>query len=250
MSRLKKVALGVAGVLVAAAVALAVAVAALDEPMPRGVEGPEAEALADRMLEAVRADRWAETGAVRWTFRGAHEHLWDRDRNLARVRWGDVEVLVDVATRRGVATRGGEPVSGAEADALVEKAWAFWANDSFWLNPVVKVRDEGTTRELVTLEGGAEALLVRYSSGGVTPGDAYLWLLDEDGTPRAWRMWVQIIPVGGLEFTWEGWRELPTGARVATRHGGLLSIDLTGVEAAATLAELVPGEDPFAPLVE
>jgi hypothetical protein len=30
-----------------------------------------------------------------------------------------------------------------------------------------------------------------------------LYLVDENYIPKAWRMWVSIIPVGGIETSWE-----------------------------------------------
>jgi hypothetical protein len=238
---------GLGGLVALAGVSLWIA----HEPRPEGTEGPAAEALARRMEEAVDLEAWARTGAVRWTFAGRHEHLWDRDRSVARVRWGEgVEALIHVGTGRGRAYRGGREVGGAEARAILEEARAKWINDSFWLHPIAKLRDEGVTRARVVLEDGTEALLVRYASGGLTPGDAYLWIPGEDGLPREWRMWVSILPIGGVSTTWEGWETLATGAKISTRHEGPLglTLELTDVAGAETLAALTGGADPFAPL--
>jgi hypothetical protein len=248
MGPIVKKSLRVLGVLVALLAAL-VAGAWLfyRHPMPAAAHG-DGDALARRMLAAVHADDWARTGAVRWTFFNGDRHLWDRIRSLDRFEHGDLRVLIDLDTRRGAAWRGARALSGAELDAALDTAWRRWINDSFWLNPVVKAFDEGVSRSVVRVEG-RDALLLRYRSGGVTPGDSYLWLLDEDGRPRAWRMWVSIIPVGGMEASWEGWTRLSTGALVATRHTlGPRRMELRDVAGAETLAALVPGEDPFAAL--
>ncbi|MFT7519663.1 MAG: hypothetical protein ACI9MC_001805, partial [Kiritimatiellia bacterium] len=129
-------------------------------------------------------------------------------------------------------------------------AWDAWCNDSFWLNPVVKAFDNGTSRGTVALEDGRTGLMVSYDSGGVTPGDSYLWILADDGTPESWKMWVSVLPVGGLQATWEGWQTLPTGARIATHHIGVFGVvtAIRDVRGAATLAE-IESDDPFARLV-
>ena len=121
-------------------------------------------------------------------------------------------------TVTGQAMKNGKALSGAENEASVKAAWKHFCNDSFWLNAVVKAFDPGTTRTLVDLPDGRKGLKVQYSQGGVTPGDAYVWILDEQGLPTSWKMWVEIIPVGGLEFTWQDWATLSTGAKIATFH--------------------------------
>jgi len=148
------------------------------------------------------------------------------------------------AARIGLVTR----VCEDPLDAALDTAWRRWINDSFWLNPVVKAFDEGVARSVARVDG-RDALLLQYRSGGVTPGDRYLWLLDENGLPRAWRMWVSIIPIGGLEASWEGWTRLSTGALVATRHQmGPKRMEIRDVAGAETLSALVSGADPFAAL--
>ena len=247
MHRTRSIALG-AGALGLAAMLL---VYSSHRPLPFGKPGPTAEALAHRLVAAVDGDAWSRTGAVRWTFAGRQNHLWDRQRHWARVRWGEAVVQLDLDTRQGLAWDRGEPASQSETPDLVEEAWKHWVNDAFWLNPVVKILDPGTERRLVPREDGADALLVTYASGGATPGDSYLWLPGADGLPRAWRMWVSIIPVGGLKATWEDWQTLATGARVATRHRILFyTLRLEDVAGAASLQKLEPGEDPFAALAD
>jgi hypothetical protein len=250
---------GCAVALLALVVALLAALVALDRPRPEGREGDDADRLARRMESAVDAGAWARTGAVRWTFVGLHALLWDRQRGLARVRWSaDVEVLLHAGRPEGLALRAGQPVPGPAGQALVDQAHAIWTNDAYWLTAMLKTFDPGARRAIVEPAapidptGRSRELLVSYDTGGLTPGDAYLWRLDPTtGRPAAWRMWVSVLPVGGLEATWDGWTQLSTGAWVSTRHSilGLPLLTLTDVAGAPTLADLEPGPDPFAALV-
>jgi hypothetical protein len=243
MRRLMRILGWVIGVTLVAVAALWLG---LRHSMPPTTPGPAAEALAHDLQRAVDADAWRRTGAIRWQVQG-RRHLWDRQRGLARVEWRNNRVLLDVATQKGRAWVGGVEVTDpAERGALLHKGYAWWINDSFWLNPVVKAFDGGTSRARATVDG-KPALLVSYASGGLTPGDRYLWIIGPDGRPERWRIWVHILPIGGLEFTWEGWTRLPTGAWIATSHRalGIDAVHLTDVAAGATLHDLEPG-DPFA----
>jgi hypothetical protein len=193
---------------------------------PSGETGAVADELAQRMRTAVRADAWAATGAVRSRFADKNHHLWDRSRSYARVQWDDHRVLLDLTTRTGRVWTEGAELHGEDSDDRVDEAHAKWVNDAFWLNPVVKVNDAGVTRARVVRDG-VEGLRVTYSSSARTPGDSYLWWVGPDG-----------------------WIELATGARVSTVHEtAVFTLRLTEVAGAATLAQLVPGADPFAELV-
>lgn len=228
----------------------------LHTPRPSGQAGENADTLARQVEQAVQREAWDRTAAVTWVFGGRNTHLWDRSRNLHRVSWMKddlkVEVLQDLsAPEQGVVTVGGQPLSADNAASYLSKAYATWINDAFWLNPLVKLFDEGTVRELLPPVNGQQRLMLRYQSGGLTPGDAYLYTLDQNLMPVAWEMWVSIIPVGGVRVTWEGWQTLHTGAKVSTRHAmPFRDLLLTDVRSADSAAELNGGIDPFAPWLE
>jgi hypothetical protein len=229
---------------------IAIAIAAHHAATPT-TPGPDADALAREMVQSVCGDAWERTGAVRWRLFG-HDYLWDRGRGLVRVDWGKTRVLLDVNKQTGqVLSDGNKLPDGAERDKLLKRAYAFFINDMFWLNPVVKAFDDGTTRARGEVKG-KRALLISYASGGLTPGDRYLWILDGNGRPERWRLWVSVLPIGGAEATWEGWTQLATGAWVSTRHSflGMAAVQVKELRGAATLAELEPGADPFAALVQ
>lgn len=216
---------------------------AVARPLPVGVEGPEAAALADRISRAVDADAWARTGAVRWRMFGA-SYLWDRERNLVRYEDGKGVVLTEGWRPMGRAFRDGAQVGGAWKDERVAKAYAEFVNASFWAFAPFKLEDTGAALSVVP-----DGLLVTYPSGGVTPGDAYQWEIAADGTPTAWRMWVSVLPLPGARATWADWVTLPTGARVATtRHLGPVTLRVEELQA-GTLAEIWDGEDPFAAMM-
>ena len=238
-------------VLVVGILAVAVAVYSIDEPRPEGTPGPEADALAHSMEAAVDKEAWDRTGAVRWSFFEKHHYVWDRQRGLVELEWGESRALFHTADQTGRVWSDGKEQSPEDAKKALKTAHAYWINDSFWLNPVVKFFDPGVERSLVKLDEGGDALLVSYTSGGVTPGDAYLWIPGEDGLPAAWRMWVQIIPIGGIEVTWEGWKTLSTGAKVATEHEGWgrLMTFITEVEGAENLGALDVDPGLFDPIL-
>lgn len=234
-------------VVVAAAI---VAWALLSKPRPKGVAGPEAERIAAEMLRAVNADAWKETGAVRFTFLG-HHHLWDRRRNYDKVEWRNHAVLLRIGNRTGRAWEKDMEVSAERADDLVKKAYSLWINDSYWLNPVVKIYDQGVTRSIVKDAGGRARLLVEYSSGGLTPGDAYLWTPGPgEMPPTGWRIWAQTLTIKGLPSSWENWITLSSGAKISTLHRiGPWRLRIADVAGARTLAELLGSSaDPFAAL--
>lgn len=216
------------------------------EREPDGVDQQKADALAEQMMMAVNKPAWDTTHFIQWTFKGVHDFVWDKQRHFTKVKWDDKEVLVNLNTVTGQAFENGTALSGDANDALVKKAWEYFCNDSFWLNAVVKAFDPGTERSLVKLSDGREGLKVQYSQGGVTPGDAYVWILDENARPVSWKMWVKIIPVGGLEFTWEDWKTLSTGAQIAGFHkSSILDLDISNLKAGTQLSDLGLSADPF-----
>ena len=93
---------------------------------------------------------------------------------------------------------------------------------------------------------GKKALLISYLEGGVTPGDSYLWILDDDGMPIAWQMWVGVLPIGGLEVSWEDWETLSSGAIYAKNHNiGPFNVAITNVKDFQTWEEGGYSEDLF-----
>lgn len=204
----------------------------VDEPLPEGEKGPQAEELADKMLLSINDSAWEATAVVTWDFPGGHQFAWDKNRHLVQVKYDEKEVLIDLNTISGQAHIGGEKVTDATKNGeLVQKAYAFWANDSFWLNPISKIRDAGTERFYVESDDpNYEYLLVRYTSGGVTPGDSYLWKVNKKSeVPESVEMWVNIIPVGGVEFSWQDWLKTETGAMIAQKHKGLITVNIDNI---------------------
>ncbi|GJM32027.1 MAG: hypothetical protein DHS20C18_10280 [Saprospiraceae bacterium] len=219
----------------------------LNKPIPEGKPGPEAEVLAQKMLNAIQKEEWDSTGAIQWTFKSLHTFLWDRQENLVQVEWGETKVLLRIWDQSGRAWKADVELEGEDLKKALEKAWSYFCNDSFWLNAPAKVMDQGTKRSIVDLDNGQKGLMVQYTQGGVTPGDTYLWILDEQGLPQSWQMWTSIIPIGGVELSWESWTSLPTGAKIAQLHKGkLFDLDISNLNAATSVEELGLTEDPFA----
>ena len=196
---------------------------ALNEPLPQGKEGPEAELLADKMLESLNKSAWDTVSHISWNFKNLHDFEWDRINNRVIVTWDEYRVELNTENEQGIAFKNDIEL-GADGDEIIKEALGYFYNDSFWLIAPFKVKDFGTERRLVDYNG-KEALLVTYTSGGITPGDSYLWILDENYKPIAWKFWVSIIPIGGMEFSWEDW-QIVNGAEISLMHKGVIDIGI------------------------
>lgn len=194
-----------------------------NEPLPQGEQGPAAEALAQKMQGALNAVNYHKTRFLEWDFNGIHRYKWDRQRKIAEVAWDEYRVELNLEDyNKSPVYRNGVRLHTAENHEYIEKAVGYFNNDSFWLVAPFKVFDKGVERRLVKTEEYGDALLVTYTSGGTTPGDSYLWLLDEKGFPIAFKMWVRIIPVGGLRAGWKQWKVTETATYLPTGHKLLL----------------------------
>ncbi|MCF6296216.1 MAG: hypothetical protein L3J25_11090 [Flavobacteriaceae bacterium] len=190
-----------------------------DEDLPYGKQGVEAEILAVKMLDALNYEAFKKTNYIEWTFRNKHHYKWEKDKNVCAVYWKEYKVVLhlnDIENSKVYVHNFN--IQGDMEKELLEKAISYFNNDSFWLIAPYKVFDKGTERRLVTLENGNEALLVTYTSGGSTPGDSYLWILDENGKPKSFKMWTSILPLQGVEASWSDWVITESGAQLPTFH--------------------------------
>ncbi len=220
------------------------AIVIFSEKKPEGEGGSKADQLAQKVLAAVNHEAYAKTNYFRWSFPRGHHYFFDKQNNKAIIEWDDHKVVMQLDTQEGQVFSGQKIVEDEDQrKKLLNKAWSLWCNDSFWMFAPFKVLDPGTTRKIV-LEEGKEALLVEYESGGVTPGDSYLWILDENFRPTGYKMWTSIIPVKGMYASWENW-EQHNGAYYALNHNMKIELKMDNFLASDSLADFGYTTNPF-----
>jgi len=186
-----------------------------NEDLPTGKQGIEADALANKMLTAINNDAYKTTRYIEWSFRGKHYYKWDKQNNIVEVSWDENKVILHTKTpHKSEVFINGKQTFRVE---LVDKAIKIFNNDSFWLVAPHMVFGDGIERRLVQHEN-KDALLITYKSGGSTPGDSYLWILDDNGLPISYKMWVSIIPTGGMDATWSDWITTDSGTKLPKTH--------------------------------
>lgn len=202
-----------------------------NEDLPTGIQGEQADALAYKMLDALNYQAYKNTNHIEWTFKRRHHYIWNKAENTCEVYWKENKVILDLnnTSKSKVYIHSFKNESDL-AQELIEKALKYFNNDSFWLVAPYKVFDKGVERRLVKTNN-KDALLVTYKTGGTTPGDSYLWLLENNGKPSAFKMWTSILPINGLEASWSNWITTNSGAQLPTFHKLLvLGLQIDGVK--------------------
>ena len=221
MKKVLKLLLKIVGVLaVLTLIGVAIAYVLYNEPLPEGNKGPKADMLAEKMLLAINYEQYQKTRFLEWSYIGGkHQYKWDKTNGKVAVLWSDNKVNLNLnSLDKSLVYDNNAEVVGDDRAELIETALKYFNNDSFWLVAPFKVFDKGATRSIVALEDGNKGLLVSYSTGGTTPGDSYLWKLNDNGFPESYQMWVKIIPIGGLEASWDEWKIMKSGVLLPTSH--------------------------------
>jgi len=203
-----------------------------NEDLPAGIQGAQADTLAIQMLRSLDYEAFKKTKYIEWTFKKRHHFRWKKNKNACTVYWKEFKVDLNLEDNsRSKAFIHNFEVEGDQANKLIKKAVQYFNNDSFWLVAPYKVFDPGTERRIVILDSGKEGLLVTYTSGGSTPGDSYLWFLDNNLKPKSFKMWTSVLPIKGLEASWEDWITTESGAILPTFHKLLfLGIELNDIK--------------------
>lgn len=211
----------------------------------------EADILAQKMLKSLNYEAWDSVKFLSWQSPGGKDYLWDKKRNLAIIKWNNTEVVLNLNTLNGVAKFKGLYLEDKKKEKAIKKAWAYWCNDSFWVFAPFKIFDVGTERSIVEEPDASYGLMVEYLSGGVTPGDKYLWLLDETFKPIGYKLWVKIIPIGGMYFSWDEWITLKDGAKLATLHkSSIKDFGINKIREGKSYIDFGFSNDPFLELLE
>lgn len=186
-----------------------------DEKMPIGNKGSEADTLANKMLNALNYEAYKSTRFIEWSFRGKHFYKWDKQQNIVEVSWDKNKVILHTKSpEKSKIFIDGKLTNDL---AILKKATDYFNNDSFWLIAPYKVFEDGIERKIIQHKN-KDALMITYTTGGSTPGDSYLWILDDTGKPTAFKMWVSIIPTGGMQGSWSDWVTTKSGAILPTKH--------------------------------
>lgn len=211
-------------VLIALGAVLVISVRLLSEPLPIGFVGPQADALATKIEQTLGKSAYDNLSQISFSFRN-HHYEWLKKENKVTVTWDEYSVNLDLNN-----TSTSEVLPSGLSDEikskLITQAIAYFYNDSYWLVAPFKFFDPGVERRLVQLEDGSKALLITHTTGGVTPGDSYLWIIDQNGRPTSFKLWVSIIPIKGIRATWDQWGTVSC-VQFSTHHKlGPLSISI------------------------
>ena len=167
------------------------------------------EVVAQRVFDIAAGPAWDQARYIEFSFNVEREgkiaasfvHRWDRFTGDYRVSGKDREgrdfvVRLNLNTRAGKAWVNGELV--ADPKEWIDRGYARFINDTYWLLMPLKLRDPGVT---LTSAGMRESECGRILDGvkltfgegiGLTPGDQYwVWADRETGLVEVWEMLLQ-----------------------------------------------------------
>lgn len=144
-----------------------------------------AVALADKVIKNMGGTKnWNNTRFIAWSWLGQY-HIWDKYENKFRYEKDTLVVISDLKTKRGTVYSKGQVLADtAKSRDILNKQYAVWANNSYWLLMPFKLRDNGVTLQYKgegKTQTGADADLIEltFKEVGVTPNNRYILAVDK-----------------------------------------------------------------------
>lgn len=202
--------------------------------LPKGEPGEAAEKMTQRMLAAADFEKWKATSAVSFVFREDDRVFWDKKRKLVEVQFKKNLVQFSEVSGKSLCFEGERRILD-ECGELTAAAIKRFYNHTYWLNPAFHIDTPNAVRAIAE----TDKLLVSFKSGGATPGDTYLFSVDNEGKLSEMRMWVSTLPIKGARATFTNYQTSATGVRIALDHkvASLASVNLSEVQMYATYPE-------------
>jgi len=186
---------------------------------------PRALAIAGQVMDALGGEAaWRKARFLRFDFAVESEgkigmsrsHYWDKWTGRYRVEGKTKEgrsflVLMDLDTREGQAWLDGKPAEGGALKEQLERGYAAWVNDTYWLLMPYKLRDPGVRLVLAGEEKSGDAawdkLLLSFDAVGLTPKDRY-WVFVNRATHLVdrWEYVLQGEKGPATRWEWKGWK--------------------------------------------
>ena len=189
-----------------------------NEPLPTAKYDDSTQLMVDTIKSFINYEHFSKTDYISWTFKKRHHFKWYKNKSLCEVYWKNIKVKLDLNNQKNSLVYISENlINNSESKTYIKKAIKLFNNDSFWLVAPFKIEDEGTVLKTTVIDN-KKALMVTYTKGGTTPGDTYVWLFDEKGNPKSFKMWVDLIPIGGLEASWNDWILTDSKIKLPTVH--------------------------------
>lgn len=138
---MKKVFKGLGIILAILVIVIAIFYFKNNESIPNGVQGKNADDLANKMLIALNINAYNETELLEWSFRDSHHYKWNKAENSVIVSWKKNKVLIDTKNNKNSKVISSN--NGLEQEKLIKTATDFFNNDSFWLVAPYKIFDKG-----------------------------------------------------------------------------------------------------------
>ncbi len=142
-------------------------------------------ALADKVIKNMGGTKnWNNTRFIAWSWLGQY-HIWDKYENKFRYEKDTLVVISDLKTKKGtVYSKGKVLPDTVKSREILNKQYAVWANNSYWLLMPFKLRDNGVTLKYKgegKSQTGAEVDLIEltFKEVGVTPNNRYILGIDK-----------------------------------------------------------------------
>lgn len=182
----------------------------------------------------------------------SRQHTWDRHNGDYVLEFTDAKtkdtwkIQFNIDSKKGVAFKNGSQVGEDENAQALERAYAIFCNDTYWLLAPTKLEDPGAKIQFMGHAGKPEAagsegefvvLHVFFDKKvGVTPGDQYWFNVTHSGVVHSWRYVLESGNEG--EWLWTDEKDCGMGIRLSTRKvamDGNMAIVFPQVKFSATM---------------